>query len=197
MLLVSRRVVVLQAVLLLLVGVGGLTVGYLWGRRQVAPPVDDAGAAQTVLLQGTLSHQAEGGLPQGDAGAVVIVLPLHKIPNPKLSAAELHPAGPGPDEGAAVLLALEEMGGRYARADAGGEFSLVVPQPGKYYVLFISKNAQRPSGAPPGAQDMRELGRFFGEPPKLVGKQKYRWAVEDLSGGLVAKSYDFGVSGQP
>ena len=91
---------------------------------------------------------------------------------------------------------LEELGAMYARADAEGHFSMVVPDRGEYYILIISRNVGRPRDTDPDEGDMMELGRYFTMAQRLVSRYKYGWQKYDVHGGMPPIEVDFGEDGQ-
>ena len=197
MLLVSRRAVYFQGVLFVGLGVFFFAAGYLIGRGVGPADLGEnaGGRGDAVLLQGQLEYTAAGGEIKPDEGAVVLALPLSRFPNPKLPVHEIGPLSPAPDDGARVLLALEDIGGRYARADAAGEYSLVVPEPGEYRLVFISRHAERPANNAVDEIELNLLRRYFTPAPALIGRQSYVMQLADLAGGMVRKSHQFRAGG--
>ena len=68
----------------------------------------------------------------------------------------------------------------YARADGNGEFQLRVPDAGKYYLLVVSRNSQRPAQRPIVTQDLAQIGRYFLPATELLGQQNYQWSGETI-----------------
>ena len=192
LLLVSRRVLYLQAALFAIVAVTAFVAG-LWIGRGVAPQhalVEAAQAGEAVVVQGKLEYTDASGKVQGDAGAVVLAVPEGKLPSAKLDVAGLRPADAQPAPGSPVLLAIEALGGAYQRVEADGSFSLAVPEPGQYFVCFISRQSQRPAGVAPDEFQLALMKRYFDSPEELVGQQKFLWKIENLQ-GLVQRSHKF------
>jgi hypothetical protein len=191
MLLVSRRVVYLQAALIALAALVGLLAGFLLGRATGAasPPGQEPKAADTVLVRGRITHAGANGVA-ADQGAVVIALPIDKRAG--IDGRRLHPQAPAPSEGSSALLAIEEIGGQHARADADGRFSLVVPQAGRFYLLIVSAHARR--GAPSVLEPTvrMQLDAYFTSPPDLLGSYAFSWTVERFEGGFSTKDHHFG-----
>jgi hypothetical protein len=86
---------------------------------------------------------------------------------------------------------LEDLGGACSRAAHDGTYQLSVPQPGKYFVCFISRQAERPAGSPPDDFELALMQRYFQRPQDLVGRQKYRWRLEEFKDQQVSRSFNF------
>ncbi|MBI1903997.1 MAG: hypothetical protein HYS13_23090 [Planctomycetia bacterium] len=196
MLLVSRRVVYLQAALIALAALVGLGAGFLLGRatRGAAPSGQDPKAADTVLVRGRITYAGSSGVAP-DQGAVVIVLPADK--RARLDGRRLHPQAPAPSEGSPPLLAIEEIGGQHARADADGRFSLVLPQGGRYYLLIVSAHAQRgaPSALDPSVR--MQLDGYFTSAVDVLGSHSFSWTLERFEGGFSTKDHYFAPAPAP
>ncbi len=169
-----RRMLYVEAVLYATVAVAAFGLGYLAGRdpRAGAPP-SAAGPqdSERVPVEGKVLRDAGRGTPQGDAGALVIVLPADKLPNKRLPLDGLRPG----DTGDATSAALAKFGGAAIRADASGGFTLLVPAAGRYHVLILSRNGTRI----PEPGDITELGKYFDAPADLLKDCRYRW-LKDL-----------------
>ncbi len=199
MLLVSRKVIYLQGLLFVALGLFTFGVGYLIGRG--AGPAQSADKAQqpeadTVLVEGTLSYVGSEGRPMPDKGAVVIALPKDVVVERKIVASDLSPLDPEPQADNRGVLSIEELGGAYARTDERGIYSIVVPRAGKYHLLFISHGSQRPLQQGIDPKTLEELQRVFQPVTGLVRQQKYHWIVQDISGGSMTKGFDFGPTGK-
>ncbi len=197
MLLVSRRVLFIQAGILAATTAAAFGLGYLVGfgvaPQQAAGPAPQAG--EGTLVQGFVRYTTSNGEIRGDSGAVVIALPDGRIPTPKLGVQGLRPGDPLPVPGGGVLMSLELLGGSVSRVSDDGNYSLAVPEPGRYFLLFISRNAQRTAGSQPDEFQLALMQRYFQPADELIGMQKYLWRVEALPAGATSRSHDFGVSG--
>jgi hypothetical protein len=141
-------------------------------QRVAAPP-------KPVEIGGALRWEAVTG-EIGDKGAVAIIWPVNRTPQKKIEAASLLVDKPAPKRDDPAYLAIQELGGDYARAGDGGHFYMQLV-PGPYRVLLISNNAQRPAGEEPKPEDVAEVGAVFAPPQALFGKQKYRLSTMDLN----------------
>jgi hypothetical protein len=197
MLLLSRRALFLQAGILAamtLVAFGlGYLVGFEFSPTETAGPSAQAGEA--TLVQGFVRYTANDGQVRGDGGSVVIALPDGRLPTPKLGVQGLRPGDAAPVPGGGVLMSLELLGGAMSRVADDGSYSLPVPEPGRYFLLFISRNAQRSAGSQPDEFQLALMQRYFQPADELIGGQKYLWRVESLPGGATSRSHDFGASG--
>ena len=198
MLLVSRTTLYAQAVLFLIVALGAFGAGYLIGYGRSPGPATEEAEAQSVVVQGTLYYNDSSGQRLNDAGAVVIALPRDVYPETPWSPKGLRPRDREPAAGDRELLALEEIGASYTRADERGEYLMSVPRPGSYRLLFISNTALRPEGNQMAEADLAELRRYFTPANDLVGRSKYHLATIELAAGegIVTRSHGFGATGQ-
>ena len=177
-----RRLIYFHAALLALVLGGAFGLGYWVGRDQ--RPSADSSAAQTspIALDGRATHIGPVGDQAGDDGAVVMALPRARRPGrtEKPSLAGLGPLDPSPADNDPVLEAVVTQGGAYFRADSEGRFRLVLPQPGEYYLLFISRHATRPDGDEVRREHLAEMGEYFTGALELIGRQQYSWSLRNL-----------------
>src|SRR5215469_15765902 len=118
-----------------------------------------------------------------------MALPADKKPDVKIAAEGLR-ADDDDEEGPGVN-ALREVGAEVSRSDAKGKFELVVPRPGNYTLLVVSRHATRP-GTPLDPADAKELGKYFAAPRELIGQQRYALSVRRLAGSPPAFTQEFG-----
>ncbi len=189
-LLIRRRTLYVQAALIVLMAFVGLALGYLIGRG-IGPADRGPGSGDShVELAGTLTFRDGRGEELPDSGAVVIALPQDMPPGKLLAAAGLGPQMPR-DPGRVAELAIEELGGKYDRTDALGNFTLRLPKPGSYRLLFISRGARRPAGEVVTAGQLREMQRYFAAPADLIGGNKYVWALREVRDPRLAVLHTF------
>jgi hypothetical protein len=186
MVLFPRRLLYYQA----LVGVGlaaaAFALGYWIGSGNATPERPNAAAApgqQRVWVEGRLSYSPQAGQDVADADAVIVVLPAGESPLRPLAVEGLRPQDPPPADSQPGLQAIRQLGGAYTRARASGEFSLVVPQPGKYHVLIVSRHAVRSAGSPIREVDLIEMNRYFQSAAALIATAQYRWTTEAIDAG--------------
>jgi hypothetical protein len=172
---VPRWVLYAQGVLLGVVALVGFAFGVIMG--SAAPRLNEA-ARQTgpLTISGSVAYNAGDNLPTPDSGAAVLLVPEDARPEQKAAVNSFLPGGALVDASDPAVLALREIGGDFTRADARGEFRLVAPQPGPYFLLIISAHLDRPASERPAPQDLAELGRYIESAPELLGQKRYRWA---------------------
>jgi hypothetical protein len=176
-----RRMLYVEAVLYAAVAVLFFLLGYSAGRGKVPPKEDSLNneAAERVPVEGKVLLDPRGGTKHGDEGAVVIFLPAGKPPENPLPIAGLRPSDPPAADGAG----LAKLGGVTARADAKGNFSLVVPAAGSFRILIISRQATRMPNVALEQGDMTELARYFVTPAELLQRSSYHWLTRDIVRG--------------
>lgn len=196
-----RRTIYLQGALFLVAVALAFGFGYLVGRSGAAAKPSASGnrtpdEQEQVLLEGQVVYDAGSGRPEGDAGAVVVVLPESRMPGSRLPLGVLPPGAPGSAEADVAVRTIEGCGGAYGRADASGAFALVLPRPGKYRLLLVSRHASRPADDPIDELDREEMGRYFRRPEQWIGPWKYRWTLEEVRPGGPAVAHHFGRNEQ-
>jgi hypothetical protein len=189
-----RRAIYVHAILYLVVALLALGAGYLMGRgdartRDASPPASTA--SDQVFVEGRLMYD-KGNQLVGDDGAVILVLPHGGEPRTRLTVQGLRVQDPPPDERQAEVRALRKLGGQYARADANGQFSLVLPKAKKCWLLFISRQTDRGADSPLQELDYEQIARFFVEPNDLIGRRKYAWVLRDFHAAKESIEHNFG-----
>jgi phage FluMu protein Com len=180
MLLVPRRMIYVQGVLLAVVALffflTGVWIGGFGSRSSPGNPGSDTMA--TIRLDALLQYRADSGVTRPDDGAVVLVLPAKHVTD-RISAAALRPGGPPIVAGNPLLTELQFIGGAFGRTDSTGKLQgLVVPQ-GKRHVLLLSNHARRTSE--PRPQDLAILGNYLEGAADLLADRQYRLRSEDLT----------------
>ncbi|MGA2031864.1 MAG: hypothetical protein ABSG68_06390 [Thermoguttaceae bacterium] len=199
MILFPRRTIYVQAILLVILAMLAFVVGYFVGRgnasyeKQVS---EEAQIRQRILVEGKLVYNPGTGRIAGDEGSVVIALPSKTFPGHPLSVQGIRPHDSMPAESHDTLRAIRDLGGAYARCSVSGDFSLFVPDAGKYCVLLISRHAMRPKDLEPDEIDVEAMGKYFDEPETLLGPCKYKWTVEEIRLGFNPIEIDFRQDGQ-
>jgi hypothetical protein len=203
LLLLSRRAVYALAGLLLGIASFAFLAGFLIGRGQRPIEGESAQRSETakgdpVALEGSLIYSTAPGNYLGDANSVAIAVPVDKPPAQKLPNIGLRAVDADADESQAgpASAALRELGGGLTRANAAGDFQLVVPEPGDFYLLLVSRHAKRPAAAQIISNDLAEMAKYFSDPAGLIGAQKYEWSRRRLVGAPLPISRDFGADGK-
>jgi phage FluMu protein Com len=194
-----RRTLYLHGLLFAVLAVVAFAAGYLTGRGDATLSLEQAhkeAVRERVLVDGRVVYDPGGGSLEGDDGAVVIALPDGKKPAETLSIQGLRPRDPAPAEADESVQAIEAIGGAYARVDASGMFSLVLPATGKYRLLIVSRQTERPADQRIDELDLDQIREYFYRGSDLVGWHKYRWSPEELHSGGDSITQDFGTSGQ-
>ena len=192
-----RRMIYIEAGLYLAIAAAAFGMGYLIGRGGTSRPVAseaDPVVENRVPLDGRITFSSRESAPQADAGAVVIVLPNDKSPDKPLPATGFRPDDPpaGPsDPGVSALAAL---GGAMTRTGEDGRFALVVPRPGLYHILIISRHSTRNSGEVLERQHLKELANYFDAPEDVLRRFRYEWIQCKVQSGMAPIDRDFKAS---
>jgi hypothetical protein len=187
-----RRLIYLHATLLAIGLAGAFGVGY-WAGRNASSKADSSPAqASPIALDGRVTYRDAATELAGDNGAVVVAFPRARRPGrtEKPSLAGLGPLDPSPADNDPVIEAVAAQGGAYFRADSEGRFRLVLPQPGEYYLLFVSRHVTRPQNDDVRREHLAEMGEYFTGALELIGRQQYSWSLRDLDAeSIVSQSF--------
>jgi hypothetical protein len=80
---------------------------------------------------------------------------------------------------------LRQLGGGYARADAGGQFQIELPRRGRYLVLVVSHEMHRAAAAEIDPADLAKLQPYFDQPAELIGSRQYQLRDEIIRGDRI------------
>jgi DNA-directed RNA polymerase subunit M/transcription elongation factor TFIIS len=120
------------------------------------------------LVAGKLYYRGFDGERIPDADAVILLLPLDRIPTFPISGLGLRPddnhLSPADDN----VQQIKEIGGAFQRTGADGTFLIQYENKGHYLLLMISAHSKR-SDPEPDSTTIRELKRFFRNPKELLG----------------------------
>ncbi len=193
-LLLTRKAVYAQAAVMAGMMLLAFLAGWLIGRgsqpKARTAPAEPAG--EPVALEGRVLYSLSPGQSLADERAVVIALPAGKKPAKKIAARGLRPADEDELNAAPSADALRALGGSIARVDESGQFQLVVPRPGNYWLLIISHLASRPDELAIAMSDVKELSGYFASPSELIGQQRYSLSSRRLSGAPPSMVQEFG-----
>jgi len=195
MILFHRRTFYVQALLLLIFGVAAFWSGYEIGRgdAQYEQQVrQEQAERERIPVRGNLSYPLDAGGVGKDEGAVVIALPQGHLPNRFIPIDGIRPQDPPPVESHESLQMIEELGGKYTRADQDGQFYLVVPDKGPYWLLIISAHAVNPKEKDIDEIDFMQLKKYFDRPEDLINRYQYRWSEEEVTIGFEPITHHFG-----
>jgi hypothetical protein len=187
--LISRRVLYSQAVLIAVAAVGFFVAGFFVGRGGDHRPQQTTEAVGTIHVAGRITFAQSADEPQPASGAAVLILPAQRKPrrDAKIDAAPLHPLEPLPPPGSELLAIVEALGGAYARTDADGRFRVALPGRGQYHVLVLSRETRNTVGEI-ARVDLATLGEYVTDALALVDRQAYVLATEQLADG---DSFDY------
>jgi hypothetical protein len=178
---VPRYAIYLQGGLLAAVAFVAFVIGVLAGGTLLSGPATPV-AAQACLISGSITYSS-GPRQLPDEGAVVAVIPQSQNrPDEKAPIEGLRPGDPAPEVDHRGLAILRELGGGYARADAGGRFQIQVPSGGRYLILVISHEKQVRSADDISTADILKLGPYFVNAADLLGDRRYQLTQETLRG---------------
>lgn len=156
-------------------------LGFLMG--QTTPTKNGLRNANTPKrITGRLQFQSIRGGMSVDSEAVVIVLPVGRQPDEKLSPEAVRPDAVVPDAQHPTVLGIRSIGGDFARTESNGSFSIEVPKAGEYYVLFMSAHIRRSDDVPPTTIEIAQIARYFKQADMLLGANAYRWSKEVIQG---------------
>jgi len=195
MILLPRKSIYRQAALLAALTAACFIAGYFIGRGDAIVAKQRAQAEKDrVMVDGKILYHPVPGEIAGDQDAVIIALPVKKHPKKPLSTYGLRPQDPAPSPRHKTRQQIAELGGAYARADAQGAFALILPRPGPYYLLVISRKVVRPSGSVIDELDLVEMNTYFQHVEQWIRRYAYRWSRIDVQQGFAPIGINFGES---
>ena len=169
-----RRYVYYQGFLLGAVALCFFVFGMIVGSR--SGPTGPGVAIQPCTISGEIRFQSsDGDKASPDEGARVIVVPQAVRPDQKAAASGLRPGDQEPAEDHVGVALLRGLGGDVASVDNRGRFQCRVPSPGRYYILVISRHAQRSEDEPLEGRDLAQIGRYISPAATLLNAQQYTW----------------------
>jgi hypothetical protein len=152
--------------------VGGLcTYSFFAGVRKGTSGVVDtikSELASENSITGKLYYRGFDGEQIPDADAVVLFLPLERIPTIPLSVEGIRPGDTQSDSINDATQQIDEIGGLFLRTGANGGFEIPYKKQGHYLALLISSHAKR-SEPELDLATRRKLQRFFRTPQNLIG----------------------------
>jgi hypothetical protein len=179
--LVPRRMIYAQAVLLAAAAIGAFVAGYFIGTADDAAPSPARQGVQSIAVTGRLTVRLADGQSLPDEGAVILFLPSERHPrrDAKVDADNLSPLQPLPSADDPALAGVEALGGAYARTDRSGGFRVSLPQQGRYHVLAISRQLDR-GDAPIDRVDLATIGEYVFDSISLIARQQHVLVSRDL-----------------
>jgi len=183
-----RRSRIGQIGLLIAAAAGAFVLGYAMGRSQNLSGAASQEPDEPVLLEGRITFTDAMGSSRGDAGALLLAVPSTPLE------VKLRPLGLNSDVGALADADAEEFsraGGAMTRADDNGGFTIVVPRPGVYQLLWISRQANRPDNELPTTADLDALAQHYQSPIDLIGLRRYAVEKRKLDGNVPRLEHAF------
>ncbi|MDR2438921.1 MAG: hypothetical protein LBE12_06085 [Planctomycetaceae bacterium] len=135
------------------------------------------------VVTGKLYYRGFDGERIPDADAVIMLLPLDRVPTFPISGNGLRPGENRPQLTEDSVQQIKEIGGAFQRTDADGTFSIQYENKGRYLLLMISSHAKR-SGSVPDTVTIRNLKRFFRNPQEFLGDYSFSHDEYDLDQGI-------------
>ncbi len=166
-----RRDLVAKLALAVTMAALGFVAGYALARSQNAQDAAAEVESGPVLLEGRITYADSSGAKRGDAGAIVLAVPVEPAPAVKLRLLGLESS-----DGKLADVDTEEftrVGGAMSRADENGGFTLVVPKAGEFRLLWISRQSFRPENEMPSPSDLDLMREYFASPIDLIGLRQH------------------------
>jgi DNA-directed RNA polymerase subunit RPC12/RpoP len=174
----QRRSWVAQAALMIAIAATAFVLGYALARSQnLNDSAASSASEEPVLIEGRITFTDSVGAPRPDVGALLLVVP-QTPPEVKLRPLGINSSARTFADNDAEEFA--RAGGAMTRADDNGGFTLVVPKPGAYRLLWISRQQNRPDNQMPAASDLETLSQYFISPIDLIGLRRYALATQKL-----------------
>jgi len=186
----------LLVVVFLLGCFGGFILHFLFvsgraGGRETSAVPETATSSQNIRVEGELSYRNSEGARMPDADAVVLFLPLDRIPAIPISSHGLVPNDVRFDPDGEASQQIKELGGVFQRTGADGSFAFPLRDEGRYLALTISSHLHRDEqGLSPAT--IRDLQRFFRDPHELLGDYCYAREEYDVKPGTYLIRQTFG-----
>jgi hypothetical protein len=181
---IPRAAIYAFAAVLLLAIAGAAMVGYAVGRSRLRASGLGAETSQACVISGRVTYVDAAGETLPDSGASIVVLRENERPalEDKIQALGLRPADPPLDSRHPQIAKLHQLGGNHARTNAEGEFEFKLAQPGRYFLLVISKNGVRPAQLEPTRSEFAQMSRLIADPNELLADRRFRWFNESIVG---------------
>lgn len=141
-------------------------------------------------IRGRITWRTESGEVRPDVGARIIVLPVERDGSALIPSAGIQNDSEGADRELASTM-IRKLGGDFQMTDDSGEFSIQLPNAGRFHLLVLS-NAL-PRDASDDIDDIESVvGRYFDRPPAVLGRvQLYLDEVQYSGTGTTPWDYSF------
>jgi hypothetical protein len=175
-----RYVLFVQGGLLAVVGI----VCFLLGMAVGGAVTESGGSTNKqpvpISVTGTVAIAGEAGRTP-DAGSLVIFFPYGAKPDEKGSLVGVRP-GDDPAKGVKFRDYLRVLGGGMSYCDQRGQYSVQLPDRGRYYLLAISSQSQPSRAKPMPLQEIAQIGQFVSLSDDPLDEFRYQWRLETLRG---------------
>ena len=131
-------------------------------------------------VTGRITYKSADGTSQPDRGARVLVFPLEKSADVKLSVVGFRPADTEADAKVASA-SLKALGGALASADDDGRFRADVPA-GAYQILVLSHFQSRDEQDPVDPAVRKLIALYFDKPDDLLGRIQFHFGPLKVKG---------------
>lgn len=175
-----RYVLFVQGGLLAVVGIVCFLLGMAVGGAVTESSGQGKKEGVPIAVSGMVAFAGEGGR-KPDAGAVVIFFPHGTKPDEKGSLVGVRP-GDDPAQGVKFRDYLRVLGGGMAYCDQRGQYSVQLPDRGRYFLLSISSNSQPSRAKPMPPQEIAQIGQFVSLADDPLEEFRYQWRLETLRG---------------
>lgn len=171
---ISRTVLYVIGGLIVFVGLGSFLLG--WGMARSLAPVQIKQPTRH-RVHGNVKYLTRRGQLAPDTQSVVVAVPRRKLPDQKFSPETLRPENLSfRNTQDPAVLGIRSLGGDVAITDELGEYELEVSEAGEYFVLILSSHVALPSNKRAISTEIVELGQYFRQADKLLGRNEYVWA---------------------
>ena len=175
---VPRKILYYQGALLAATALFAFVLGMVFG-RSFAPQAAAVAMSEPCELSGKVEFTRGGLTSMPDEGSVVIAVPRDYKPDLR-ERRELEKIASATDDRDPSVDILRSIGGDFAITDQRGQFTLNLPDQGRYYLLVLSANSQRPAQEEFNRLHLSEMGTYFGPAQRLVGDRRFHWRTENL-----------------
>ena len=131
------------------------------------PPTEPEDSSPAI--RGRITYRTQSGEVKPDKGARIIVLPVQRDGSALIPSAGVQDDS---EEGADRELTstmIRQLGGDFQTTDESGEFSVQLPNAGRFHLLVLSNALPREVGD--NIDDIESVvGRYFDRPPTVLGR---------------------------
>lgn len=169
---VPRTILYAIGGLIVTVGVGSFLLG--WGMARSLAPVQIKQATRQ-SIHGSVRYATRRGQLAPDTQSVVVALPTRRLPDQKFAPETLRPDILSFSGQNLAVQGIRSLGGDVALTNEAGEYELEVGDAGEYFVLILSGHVALPNTRRATSTHIVELGQYFRQADKLLGKNDYVW----------------------